>query len=57
MFDEQTRRLPIVALTASVLQRDKEKCWEVGMNDYISRPIYQKTLKDAVLKWTLPKDA
>jgi CheY-like chemotaxis protein len=56
MFDEQTRRLPIVALSASVLQRDKERCWEVGMNDYISRPIYQQTLKDAVLKWTLPKD-
>ncbi|XPS93617.1 hypothetical protein M3J09_002960 [Ascochyta lentis] len=57
MFDERTRTLPIVALTASGLQSDRERCWEVGMDDYISRPVSQRALKDAVLKWTSPKDA
>ena len=56
MFDERTRRLPIVALTASVLQHDRDRCWEVGMDDYISRPVSQQALKSAVLKWTTSKD-
>ncbi|KAJ4362827.1 hypothetical protein N0V95_001201 [Ascochyta clinopodiicola] len=56
MFDERTRKLPIVALTASGQQSDRERCWEVGMDDHICRPVSQRALEDAVLKWTTPKD-
>ncbi|KZM22224.1 uncharacterized protein EKO05_0002068 [Ascochyta rabiei] len=56
MFDERTRKLPIVALTASGQQSNRERCWDDGMDDYICRPVSQRTLKDAVLKWTSPKD-
>ncbi|KAF9701428.1 hypothetical protein EKO04_000984 [Ascochyta lentis] len=52
MFDEQTRALPIVALTASALQSDRDRCWEAGMNDCIGRPVRGRELKAAVLKWT-----
>lgn len=52
LFDERTRELPIVAITASGLQSDKERCWEVGMNDFICRPVEREALHDAVLKWT-----
>ncbi|KAJ4315854.1 hypothetical protein N0V94_005740 [Neodidymelliopsis sp. IMI 364377] len=57
MFDEQTRTMPIVALTASGQESDKTKCREAGMSDYISRPVSQSALKSAVLKWTSKKES
>lgn len=36
--------LPIIALTADVTTIDVEKCKEVGMNDYISKPVDERLL-------------
>ncbi len=36
--------IPIIALTADVTTVDVEKCKEVGMNDYISKPVDERLL-------------
>ena len=37
--DSLNKFKPIVALTASTLKNNREKCFKVGMNDYLSKPI------------------
>ena len=40
--------VPIIALTANIYDNDKEKCFTVGMNDYISKPFTAKQLTDLI---------
>jgi signal transduction histidine kinase/CheY-like chemotaxis protein/HPt (histidine-containing phosphotransfer) domain-containing protein len=40
--------LVIIAMTANVLKKDKEKCFESGMNGYISKPIKIEDLQKAI---------
>jgi signal transduction histidine kinase/ActR/RegA family two-component response regulator len=45
------QNLPVIAMTASALQGDKERCIEAGMNDYISKPVRLANLSAIVKKW------
>jgi PAS domain S-box-containing protein len=42
------KHIPIIAMTAYVMKEDKERCIEVGMDDYVSKPIKADELYTAV---------
>lgn len=49
--DSPNRTTPIVAVTAMVLPEDRAKCVEVGMNDYLAKPIDIVELRTVVERW------
>ncbi|MCL2669497.1 MAG: response regulator [Syntrophaceae bacterium] len=53
--DVRFRDLPIVAMTASVLPSDIEKCLEVGMNDHLEKPIDPAELFGKLRTWVKPQ--
>jgi len=51
---EQFAQLPIIAMTANTMQGDPEKCFAVGMNDFVAKPIDPELLWATLLKWIRP---
>jgi CheY-like chemotaxis protein len=41
-------QIPILAQTANVLKSEMDKCFEVGMNDYISKPFAINILMEKI---------
>jgi len=50
-----TIRLPIIALTASALAEDRERCMNAGMDDFITKPVRQADLGELLERWVVKK--
>jgi polar amino acid transport system substrate-binding protein len=45
-------RIPVIACTANAMKGDRERFIEVGMDDYISKPISKKELSTVLRRIT-----
>jgi CheY-like chemotaxis protein len=55
--DEKTREIPVVVMTSSGEQADIDRCYELGANSYVIKPIafedFSRVVKELKLYWLL----
>lgn len=49
--DENTRAIPIIALTAHALQDDREKALKLGFTSYLAKPVEPRAVVAEVQRW------
>ena len=50
--DNDKGAIPIIALTAHIMDEHKEKSLACGMNAHLSKPIELSELRDTLVEWT-----
>jgi hypothetical protein len=45
------QRVPIIAMTASALEDERERCLEAGMDDFLSKPVDSSRVERALEQW------
>ena len=48
---ESNRRLPIIAITANAIRGEAERCHELGMDAFLTKPVQLENLKTVLEKW------
>jgi two-component system, response regulator len=55
--DERTKTIPVVVLTSSKEDPDIKKCYEMGVNSYVVKPVefdeFQKAISELGLYWMI----
>ncbi len=44
-------KLPIIAMTADAFNKIEEECIEIGMNDFIAKPINPNKMLETIVRW------
>jgi two-component system, sensor histidine kinase and response regulator len=47
--------LPIIAMTAHALESERQRCFEIGMSDYVTKPIDPDILLATLARWCRPR--
>ena len=45
---------PVIAMTACAMEGDRKRCFDAGMDDYLSKPVRPEHLKSALKRWSQP---
>ena len=48
---QQLGHLPIIAMTAHAMDSERRRCLEIGMNDFVTKPIDPDLLRDILIRW------
>lgn len=51
-MEGESKHTPVIAMTAHAMKGDRERCLQVGMDDYVSKPIDPNELFAKVEKWS-----
>jgi len=43
--------IPIIAMTASTMQSDRDMCIQAGMSDFIAKPVLKRELAEMLARW------
>jgi two-component system sensor histidine kinase/response regulator len=54
---ERLAHLPIVAMTANAMERDRHACLQAGMNDFVAKPVDPSEVWAVLRRWLKPRDA
>ncbi|HET7722413.1 MAG TPA: response regulator, partial [Acidimicrobiales bacterium] len=53
---EGDQRTPIIAMTASAMASERDRCLAVGMDDHLPKPIRRDALEAVLGRWAAPAD-
>lgn len=54
LYEETSIALPvIIAMTANVMEADRQNCFDAEMDDFVPKPIQLETLRQLFLKWKI----
>ena len=49
--DPRLADMPVIAMTAHAMNRDREECLQAGMNDFVSKPFEPAALFEVLARW------